>query len=218
MRARVLVLGSAMLFAQQTVALGAPASVHMTGGGVLRATCTTVAPVLWPNLVAPAAGPACVGTAIGELTGPTPPLVVVDWHADYAAVPCAVPCGDFIATVTGYFDLCPSGVVSELGIVTGSVAVTGEGDTDAGIETLHVDYALTRVGANFTVILTGGFIDMDGDSPLAADVDSDVAFHDPLGFSGNATGMFTAPAPAPFCFAPAPVIVSAESVAELRGV
>lgn len=217
MKGRVAALALGMILAYPTAVNAAPASVHITGGGTVVATCTT-APLLWPNLAGPAAGPACLGSATGVVEGRTPANVVIDWHADHAAVPCAAPCGDFAATVVTYFDLCASGVISELGIATGSVSITGEADSDALVETLHVDYALTRVGANFTTTLTAGFIDMDGDSPGAPDLDSDVAFHDPLGLSGNATGVFTAPAPPPTCIAPAPVPVSATSVAEFRGV
>lgn len=218
MKSRIAGLVCGMLLAYPAVAHAMPAAVHISGGGTVTGKCTT-GPILYPNQLGPDPGPPCVGSSFGAVAGRTSSNVVVNWHADHAAAACAAPCGDYVATIVSYVDLCASGVVSEIGFAAGAVSITGEADTDALVETLHFDYSLTRVGsAGFTATLSGGFIDMDDDSPGAPDLDSDVALHDPLGLSGSAIGTFTAgPVPPPLCTAPAPIFVESTSVATLRG-
>lgn len=213
MRMRAVALACGALLMVPFAARGMPAAIHIIGGGTGVASCATILPV-FPNLGPPAPAPVCLGTATGSIVGRTPANTIVDWHTDYGG--CGLLCGAFAATVA-YADICPGGVEAVAGGAAGSVTITGEGDGDAGIETLHVDYALARAGSAFEAVLFGGYIDMDGDSPGAPDLDSDVAFHDVVGLSGDAVGNFLPAMVPPSCATPGPLGLTVNMAAEFRG-
>ncbi len=216
MKTRIAALACALVLTSSFPAGAVPAAAHITGGGVGTGTCATVIP-FFPNPAPapPIAAPPCVGTATAAIAGVATGGVPFAWHSDYGA--CGPLCGAYVVTIL-YTDLCPvAGAGSPASGAGGSISVTGEGDGDIGVETFHVDYALTRAGLTFAAVLFGAFIDMDGDSPAAPDGDSDVAIHDPTGLSGDSTGTVIPMAVPAVCGAGAPLAVTIVAAAEIRG-